>query len=373
MTRPLLSAAIIVRDEADHLRRCLASIRDVCDEIVVVDTGSVDDSVDVAASFGAVLGYYAWDDDFAAARNHALGLATGQWVLYIDADEELAVDADVGRSLLAGAQDVVAATIWFRTHPNFSPYREYRLWRHRDDIRFVGRIHETVVPDILAVVEREGMSVVEVDEFRLTHHGYTGDQTAKHRRNLPILERRVEEYPDRCYLWDHLATVRTALGDRDGALEAWETGVGLIRARGLRDRPDVLVYGGLATRLINDGVDASDLIAEAREVMPDYRTLDWLEASNEIRQGRRESAVEPLERLISTGPDSLDPSLAYHNGMFTDWAWSALGEVYLELGDVAAAARVFRDASAIRPDDRELRTKAAALTARVRRSSAPPG
>ena len=65
------------------------SIRPVCDEIVVVDTGSTDDTVAVAESFGAVVAHRPWDDDFAAARNRALDLATGEWILYIDADEQL--------------------------------------------------------------------------------------------------------------------------------------------------------------------------------------------------------------------------------------------------------------------------------------------
>ena len=69
--KPLLSAAIIVRDEADFLRRCLASLAGVVDEIIVVDTGSVDDTVAVALAAGAVVAHRPWDGDFSAARNRA--------------------------------------------------------------------------------------------------------------------------------------------------------------------------------------------------------------------------------------------------------------------------------------------------------------
>src|SRR5207244_5735388 len=86
---PLLSLCMIVKDGGDPLRRCLESARGVADEIVVVDTGSRDDSVAVARAAGARVLTHAWDDDFAAARNVSLAEAKGEWVLVLDADEEL--------------------------------------------------------------------------------------------------------------------------------------------------------------------------------------------------------------------------------------------------------------------------------------------
>src|SRR5688572_14882447 len=87
--RGRLSVCMIVRDEAENLARALASVKDVADEIVVVDTGSVDNSVAVARSFGARIGHFTWCEDFAAARNVAVGMATSRWILSLDADEEL--------------------------------------------------------------------------------------------------------------------------------------------------------------------------------------------------------------------------------------------------------------------------------------------
>ncbi|MGB0113827.1 MAG: glycosyltransferase family 2 protein [Ilumatobacteraceae bacterium] len=366
--RPLLSAAIIVKDEAEFLATCLASIADVCDELVVVDTGSTDDSVEVARSFGAVQAVRPWDDDFAAARNAALDLATGQWILYIDADEQLdRCDPAALRAELSAATDAVALRVWFRTRPIWSPYREFRLWRHRPDIRFVGRIHETMVADIRRVAEEDGMAIADTDLFRLTHYGYEGDQTAKHRRNLPLLEQRVVELPGRCYLWNHLGNVREQLGDIRGAREAWTTGIELIHANGIVDRTDVLCYSGLSLNLISDGVDVQSLVSEMQRICPWYRTLDWIAARNHVVQGRPRQAVPHLVRLVETGPDPLDASLAYNNAMFTDWAWDLLAECQLDIGDVAGAAATMTTAAAARPDDLGYRAKATALTARGRR------
>src|SRR5262245_1489579 len=86
-----ISAAMIVRDEEAYLDDCLKSIVDEVDEIVIVDTGSRDRTCDIARRYGARLFDLPWTGDFAAARNHALDRASGDWILYIDADERLAV------------------------------------------------------------------------------------------------------------------------------------------------------------------------------------------------------------------------------------------------------------------------------------------
>lgn len=86
---PMLSATLIVRDEAPRLRRCLDSIRPFVDEIVVVDTGSVDETPDIAAACGARVLHSPWREDFSYHRNEALDAARGRWAFVIDGDEEL--------------------------------------------------------------------------------------------------------------------------------------------------------------------------------------------------------------------------------------------------------------------------------------------
>ncbi len=99
---PLLSLCMIVRDEQSHLARCLHSVAPVVDEMVIVDTGSTDRSVDVARVFGATVVPVPWAEDFAAARNAGLNLASGTWILVMDADEAISVqDHDALRQLLA--------------------------------------------------------------------------------------------------------------------------------------------------------------------------------------------------------------------------------------------------------------------------------
>ena len=179
----LLSATIIVRDQATHLDSCLASLRELVDEIVVVDTGSNDASVAVAQRYDAVVAHEPWANDFSQARNRALGLASSDWVLYIDADERLrAGDHDAARAAITADDSVAAFRVRFVPRVGWTPYREYRLWRNQPDIRFTGAMHESIVPAVHAFADREALRVAPFDLITLDHLGYEGDQTAKRAR-----------------------------------------------------------------------------------------------------------------------------------------------------------------------------------------------
>src|SRR5205085_8376459 len=127
-------------------------------------------------------------EDFSAARNAALDRCRGDWILYIDADERLApVSRGTVEELLVDAPEV-AFRLLLSPFVGATPYREYRLWRNDPRIRFEGVIHEKVVPSIHAVADADGRSI-GICDLLLTHVGYEGDQTRKHRRNLPLPER----------------------------------------------------------------------------------------------------------------------------------------------------------------------------------------
>ena len=169
---PTLSLAMIVKNESANLARCLRSVQALVDEMVVVDTGSTDDTVAIAESFGARIGHFPWCDDFAAARNESLRLCTGDWVLVLDGDE--AIDAlDHGRIRQAIARapffafhlalrnyflEGSSATFDRAAERNLSSYSEgsafthysdtvaLRLCKRFPDLRFEGRIHELLNP-----------------------------------------------------------------------------------------------------------------------------------------------------------------------------------------------------------------------------------
>lgn len=141
-----LSATLIVRNEAPILAACLEKLAGF-DEIVVVDTGSVDDTVAVARRFTEhVFADFAWCDDFSAARNHAKGKATGDWILALDADHELLVSVDVVRSEAAKAEAAQQLTALTKgVYPGGSHWMG-GLFRNDPRVRWVGAVHECITP-----------------------------------------------------------------------------------------------------------------------------------------------------------------------------------------------------------------------------------
>ena len=87
--KPRLSVCMIVKNEERFLGQCLASVKDIADELIVIDTGSTDRTIEIAREHGAQVGHFEWCNDFAAARNVSIAPATGDWILFLDADEEL--------------------------------------------------------------------------------------------------------------------------------------------------------------------------------------------------------------------------------------------------------------------------------------------
>jgi glycosyltransferase involved in cell wall biosynthesis len=319
-SQPLIAAAIIVKNEAEHLQRCLNSIKDFCDEIIVVDTGSTDNTVEIATAIATKVLHKEWKQDFAASRNFALDAVTAEWVLYIDADEELVMDDVVAlRQQVADAQNVMAFGLRMHTQANWTPYLDYRMWRNRDDIRFIGEIHETTMDGIMRVGHETNRSLAPID-ISIMHHGYEGDLTAKHQRNLPLLEAELKVHPEKINLWNHLGRVHLALGRPDLAERTWRTGINRVEQHGMRSTYDVQIYASLADMMIAQRRDALPIINRGKELDPNFLTFKWLTARQDATSGRFSEALELCDELMTLGESATSPEgAAYNLDMFGDW------------------------------------------------------
>jgi tetratricopeptide (TPR) repeat protein len=361
----LLSATLIVRDEAEHLPDCLSSIARVVDEIVVVDTGSTDGTAAIARDAGAIVIARPWDGHFGDARNAALQVAHGEWILYIDADERLTAGAELRECLARTSASAVAGLVRFRPARRLTRYWEYRLFRNRPDIRFHGAIHETMLPDIERLVSEQGCEVTETPA-QIDHFGYEGDQNAKHRRNQPLLERQLRDDPERIYLWYHLGIVRKGLGDAAGAEAAWAQGVAVARGQSQSGALGLLVRVELALFRIHSGREAGDLVDELRVLFPENPACAWVSAQEAMAQRRWGDAMPLLERLNAIDATELiDSRVAYDERMFGEFAASSLGTCAFQLGDLVAAERWFAAAAVAAPDVLEYRVKQQLAAART--------
>jgi len=366
LPRPLLSAALIVRDEERHLEACLASLAGRIDEIVVVDTGSADSSREIALGFGARVLERQWTDDFAAARNASIEACAGEWILYIDADERLvAFDRSVVEREL-GDPRYAAHTVLFRPSAGYTRYREHRLFRNRPELRFVGLIHESLMPALETLRVREGLAV-GASAIALDHHGYGhADVVRKSARDVALLQKRLAVDPGHAYSWAHLGSALLASGDERGAEEAWRRGIAIVRALAHRTPTEGLPYLYLAKMLVERKRDAGEILADALRLFPDNYALIWLAGRQYIERGQFEAALPWFSRLAAIDPEMLDAeALAYDASIFGANAHAALGLCAFRLGRFAESAAHYAKAEALVPGDDAIRTKRMFAAARA--------
>ncbi|HEX4608633.1 MAG TPA: glycosyltransferase family 2 protein, partial [Urbifossiella sp.] len=270
--RQRVSLTMIVRDEEANLGPCLDAVRDLVDEIVVVDTGSADRTPEVAAARGARVVTFPWRDDFAAARNVGLDAARGDWIFWLDADERLGpADRDKARALFAGLRDENAAYMMRQLSPAegaagaTTAVDQVRLFRRRPDVRWEYRIHEQI---LLAV--RRTRAAVRPTDVTILHHGYqsAGLRDRKLDRNTRLLELAHREQPADPVLAFNLAWVYHKAGRPADALPLLE-----FCRRVLRPRVSIVpkVYrllGQTLGRLGRPG-DADAAFAAGRGLYPD--------------------------------------------------------------------------------------------------------
>jgi len=357
---------MIIRNEEYYLADCLDSIKNIVDEIVIVDTGSTDQGKKIANSFGAKVIDFPWCDDFAAARNESLRHSRGKWILYIDADERVRnTDRRVLEKCLTD-HEKVAFTVRFRPYLGFTTYREYRIFRNDPRIRFNGYIHETIVPSLHAVSAEDGTTIGQCD-LTIEHEGYEGNQDHKHKRNLPLLREQLKEDPKRVYCWWHLGSVLKGLGDEIGAEDAWLSAIEVAREKGNCDMAYSLPYADLARLRMTRGEEAKALVEEALQLFPNQHFLVWLKGQIKLTDGKLEEAISIFKHLISIGAHKVeDEKLAYDMKIFTVFSYESLGNCYFKLGQYEEAAFYYELCSNSDPSNPEYRIKFQLANARMK-------
>ncbi len=207
-----LSVCLIARDEAHNLPGLVDSVRGLAQEIVVVDTGSTDGTPELAAALGARVLHTRWQDDFAAARNVALDAARADWILTLDADQQLDASARAALAAAVRRQDCLAQLVTIRLlGPPHADGREHvvqhlpslRLVRRDPRIRYRGRVHEDVADSLCDI----GSHHWPDSGVTVTDHGYVQPDARQRKlaRNLALLRQAHAEQPDALYLAYKLA------------------------------------------------------------------------------------------------------------------------------------------------------------------------
>ncbi|BCV25493.1 glycosyltransferase [Gelria sp. Kuro-4] len=339
--RPLLSLCMIAKNEEENLSRCLRSVQGAVDEIILVDTGSEDQTKEIAAAYGAKVLDFAWNGDFAAARNRSLEKASGEWILFLDADEEL--DPESRAEIRSFLQTATAEGYYLEIisyvgdKPGLDATNHVfpRLFRNRPEYRFKGALHEQISCAISAQGGR-----IELSPFKVYHYGYLDRAVSKKdkiRRNIAILLQEVKEKPADHFTRYNLGVEYIRLGEHDQALVQFKKAfVGL---------PSLDV--GYASVLVKNIVvclkelkrykEALQVLNDALLAYPDYTDLTYLKATVLAARGEYSAAIRAYEECLEQGKSSWRHISLRGTGGFR--ARYGLAQVAERIGDEATAVQ----------------------------------
>lgn len=227
-----LSFCIIVKNEEKNLPKCLASVQDIVDEIVVLDTGSSDRTPEIAKDFGAKVYHFEWCNDFAIARNESLKYVTGDWILILDADEFLA--PEIQPQLLEAIQQdenhLVINLIRQEVGATQSPYSLVsRLFRRHPDIYFNRPYHAMIDDSVTEIFKRESHWLIgSLSDIAILHEGYQpGTIIAKNKREKAkeAMERFLVKNPNDAYECSKLGALYVEEGNLSKGIYLLEKGL----------------------------------------------------------------------------------------------------------------------------------------------------
>ena len=358
-----LALCMIVRDEAEQLHRCLDSVAGAVDAIYLTDTGSQDDTVQIARRYGAEIRHFDWCQDFAAARNNSIAGIKEDWLLILDADDEFPIgEAARIRSWLT-TPEALTLTVQYQTAKDYTPSPTRRILRNHRGLTFQGVIHETIRPSLPK--DRKGHTLKT--DIKLIHHGFDAASAGgKHARNLPLLQQAWNDLElqsvDKCYrliIGNELGRTLIELGEADKGervlMEAlWNYSSG--------DAEEDLCATGCFSTLIwhylqNDrgqkAAELSEKMSSSLTAEPTFSLFCGLVCFAYQRFPEALTAFETFAAAWQKGEVTSAIPVSY-TGLAL---WDLQGQCHMNTGRYAEAVRLFSQCVALDSQNKELQTK----------------
>ena len=343
--KPTISLCMIVKDEADFLKSCLDSVKDYVDEMIIVDTGSKDDTIKIAESFGAKVIEHEWKDNFSDARNVSLKHATKDWILILDADETISEkDLKEMKKLLedknADAYSLVQRNYFkdrketsievsskddkypeSKKYNGWFPSRLVRLFRNNKDYEFTGIIHELIEQSIEIKEDNIVPSQIPIHHFRVDKDQKFNDN--KKQKYLEMGLKQIETTPDEPKPYYEVGQIYLSDEEYDKAIELFEKAIKIIdKSKDYDKHKGTYVYLCLS-------------LGKAY-----------------LKTGKFELAIHYLKKFLENFPNA-------HIVHFF------LGQAYSSLGKVDDAIKHYQTSAKLYPADEEIHNNLANLYSRV--------
>lgn len=345
-----LSFCMIVKNEAANLARCLSSVQAVADELIVLDTGSTDQTVAIAQSFGAQVHHFTWINDFSAARNEALKYVTGDWVLVLDADEVLTPEV-IPLLQQAMQQETVLVINLIRQEigATQSPYSLVsRLFRHHPAIQFSRPYHAMVDDSVAQLLQTEPQwQIINCPRVAILHYGYepgTISSRDKFQKAKTTMEGFWADHPDDPYVCSKLGALYVQIGEFDRGIELLEQGVQSTQLSSSASNAPILYelyyHLGIAYSHLNQGQQAEQ----------QYRAAIQQPILDQLKLG----AYNNLGGLLKAKGDLVGAQSAYQTCLTIDPDFAIghynLGMTLKAMGQLAEAIAHYQTAIQLAPD-----------------------
>jgi len=329
--RPLLSLCMIVKNEENNIGECLKSAQGLADEIIVTDTGSTDNTIEIAKGYGAKIESFKWTKDFSAARNYSLSKATSRWIIWLDADDRLPKKTveELRKRL---EHEIPDKAFYFiicnsgdegKTGTRFA---QIRVFPNNQKIRFEGRIHEQLLDSL-----RKNNYKEEKIPLEIYHTGYEDPELVKTKqlRNLEVFN---AEYPDPQKMnpnaMYHYAVAIEMTEDYENALIWFKNALEKAKKEHY-DEYKILIPQNIAKVLINlqRTDEAMEYLNESLKFDPYYEPSISLKARLLTKLGQENEAVKWFGYLASFIPRisilPSNPAIAHISSMqFLGDYWS---------------------------------------------------
>lgn len=347
---PTVSLCMIVKNEEEFLDDCLASVQGAVDEICIVDTGSTDRTVEIARKYGARIDFMEWTGDFATARNRSIDMATGDWILVLDADETITTESkdEIRRVSRNKANSGYACIIENLLGDKIGDGKQmamiFRFFQNRPDMRYEGIIHEQMLPS----AQRTGLPN-DSSGIRIIHRGYlkkTVEDRNKNERNLKILIEQEKQEPENPYCHFNLGQTYKMLGRVPESEKHYRKGYEILKT--LPDANTIPYFASLLfsfTDLLREAgrlEEAMEIAEDGISRFPMYPDIQFTKGNILLGMERFEDAIKVYEgckkyagHVFAGGTDP---------GVSTYKTTNAIGVCYAKLGKIALAKQYLKRA-----------------------------
>ncbi|HAX72271.1 MAG TPA: hypothetical protein DCY20_01970 [Firmicutes bacterium] len=339
-----VSLCMIVKDEERVLKRCLDSVVGLVDEIVIVDTGSTDNTINIAKSFNAIVKPFVWTNDFSEARNYSLSFATCDWILVLDADEYFSDEAK-SEFIQAINQDGISG--YYINQINFIDEMNlnhtinnlmHRLFRNHQGAVYTGAVHEQ-----LYIPEDKKLGGSKIIELGFYHDGYltpiyAGKQ--KSNRNTKLIQAILEKDPNNTFQLFNLGTEYVGAKEFDKAIECYNKAYSqMTQNDGFVGK--LILYRINAFMTKGDYSNALQAIEEGLTLFPNYTDLMFEKAEIYEQYGQYTKAIRCYEQCMAMGMTPIN--LRYSSLVWEIGPLIRLSKLYQKLEDYEMAIKYYID------------------------------